>query len=196
MHRRRVLQALAAAFAVGPNAALRAQAPPSASTFGAAQIATLGAIAEVVLPSSVDSAGRRDVVAAFVRWFAGYRDGADMGHGYGSSTLRQASGPSPIARYAAQFAALDAEAVKRGASTFAALPIPARREIVEAALNVPQPVNRLPSQPAGGHLIADLMGFYFNSAEAWNLAYRAEINRDSCRTLEDSAREPRALKVK
>jgi hypothetical protein len=62
-----------------------------------------------------------------------------MGHGYGASTLRQPSGPSPVLRYPPQFVALANAARERGGATFAALPAASRREIVEKLLNEPQP---------------------------------------------------------
>ena len=69
-----------------------------------------------------------------------------------------------------------------------------RLRVVEELLNNPQPVNRLPAQPTGASLVADLMGSYFNSADAWDTCYRAEIQRDSCRTLDNSAEPPRPVK--
>jgi hypothetical protein len=158
--------------------------------FGDVEIATLNAIAEVVLPSVLAVEEREAVVMTFVLWHRNYREGADRGHGYGSSTLAQPSGAPPAARYPQQFAALDASAKAEGAATFAALPVAARRRLVEAALNTPQPVNRLPARPTGANLVADLMGMYFNSAPAWDLAYQAQIGRDACRTLDNSERAP------
>ena len=160
------------------------------SPLGAAEVAALHAIAEVVLPSSLDETERGAVVTQFVAWHRNYREGADRGHGYGSSTLAAPTGPPPASRYSAQFAALDASAKAEGAATFAALARDARRRLVEAALNTPQPVNRLPARPTGANLVADFMGLYYNSAPAWDLAYQAEIGRDACRTLDDSERPP------
>jgi hypothetical protein len=168
----------------------REQAPP----FTAAETATLKAIAEVVLPSALDRAARDRVVTAFVNWVRGYREGADRGHGYGSSTLSQPTGPSPAGRYPAQFAALDKAAAARGAASFAALALDGRRALVEAALNEPQPVPRLPARPTGANLAADFMGFYFTSGDAWDLAYRANIGRDRCRSLDGSDRAPVPLR--
>lgn len=164
-----------------------------AAPFTSAERETLAAIAEVVLPSDLRAADRNRVVDAFVAWFVNYREGADMGHGYGASTVRQRSGPSPAGRYPSQFAAIDRAAASRGSARFAALPVAARREIIEQFLSDPQPVNRLPAQPTGANVIADFMGSYFTSADAWDRCYRAEIRRDSCRTLDDSTRAPRPL---
>lgn len=191
MKRRALLQSLAAVVTARPLAGVRlfAQAPITE-----AETATLKAIAEVVLPSALDRAARDRVVTAFVAWVRGYREGADRGHGYGSSTLSQPSGPSPAARYPAQFASLDKTAIAKGAASFAALSLDGRRAIVEAALNEPQPVQRLPARPTGVNVIADVMGFYFTSGDAWDLAYRASIGRDRCRSLDGSDRAPSPLR--
>jgi hypothetical protein len=191
LHRRTLLQILAAALAATPLGRLRlfAQAPPITE----AHTAILKAIAEVVLPTAVSREVRDRLVTAFVAWVRDYKQDADLGHGYGSSTLRQASGASPAARYPAQFAALDSAAKASGAASFAALPLETRRTAIEAALNGPQPVNRLPAQPTGQSLIADFMGFYFTSSDAWDLAYQAQIGRDRCRTLDGSDQAPEPL---
>ena len=183
----------AAAGIAPPVAATALQAAGAATpAFSAAEISTLGAIAEVVLPSTLTADDRRIAVRAFTTWFNNYKQGADMGHGYGASTLRQPSGPSPIARYPAQFAALDAAARDQGAQTFAALAPPVRRQVVESLLNT-TPVSRMPAQPSGANLVADFMGLWFNSQEGWNACYQAEINRDTCRTLDGSERPPKPI---
>src|SRR5262245_52668204 len=191
MLRRTLLQLAGALFVLRPVRALARilQTPP----FTPQQIETLRAIGDVVLPAEIGAAGRKDAVDGFVRWCVNYRQGADMGHGYGASTIRAVSGPSPVARYAAQFTALDVAARDRGGSSFVLLAPAVRREVVEKFLNEPQPVNRLPAQPTGANLIADLMGSYFSSADALDRCYRAEIGRENCRTLDDSAQQPRAI---
>ena len=193
MKRRALLQSLAAVITARPLASvgLFAQAPPISD----AEAATLKAIAEAVLPSALDGAGRDRVVAAFIAWVRNYQEGADRGHGYGSSSLSAPTGPSPASRYPAQFAALDKAAAARGAASFAALPVDGRRAVIEAALNEPQPVQRLPARPTGANLVADFMGFYFSSGDAWDLAYRAGIGRDRCRALDGSDRAPAPLRA-
>jgi gluconate 2-dehydrogenase subunit 3-like protein len=189
MLRRTLLQLLAALVVVRPIRVLaRVLQPPP---FKPLEIETLTAVADVVLPSDLGADGRRRAVDRFVSWFVNYRDGADMGHGYGASTLRPLSGPSPALRYPEQFAALDAAARDRGVAMFTALAPDARREVIERLLNEPRPVNRLPPQPTGANLIADFMGSYFTSADAQDHCYRVQIGRDSCRTLDDSADQPR-----
>jgi hypothetical protein len=189
--RRTVLHAIATAVAATPLGRLKlfAQAPPISD----AEVATLKAIAEVVLPTAVGRDERDRVVTAFVAWVRNHKENAEMGHGYGSSTLRQPSGQSPAGRYPAQFAALDAVAKTSGAASFAVMALDDRRSTIESALNTPQPVTRLPAQPNGQNLIADFMGFYFTSADAWDLAYQAQIGRDRCRTLDGSDQAPEPL---
>jgi len=183
----------AAPIAASSVAQTGAQAIATPAAFSAAEISTLGAIAEAVLPSGLSADDRRLAVRAFTTWFTNYQPGADMGHGYGAATLRAPSGPSPIARYPAQFAALDTAARVQGAATFAALALPARRQIIEAALNTTPPVTRMPAQPSGASLVADFMGAWFGSQQGWNACYQAEINRDTCRTLDGSEREPKPI---
>ena len=168
---------------------------PTAPVFTPDQIKTLGGIAEVTLPSALDAEGRDNAVRKFVSWHVNYREGADMGHGYGNSTLRQKSGPPVSPRYAAQFAALDQAARAQGATSFAAASAAIRRAIAENALNTPQPVTRMPARPTGANLVADFIGMYFNSAGAFDLAYQAAIGRDDCRGLENSDQAPAPIKT-
>jgi hypothetical protein len=192
MKRRTLLQSFAAALVVRPLARFRLFGQNTGPTD--TNVATLRAIAEVVLPASIGRAGRDQAVDRFVAWVRNYREGADRGHGYGSSTLSAPTGASPAARYPAQFAALDAAAAERGGASFAALAIGPRRTVIEAALNTPQAVTRLPARPTGANLVADFMGFFFNSPEGFDLAYSAAIGRDTCRSLEGSDRAPAPLR--
>jgi hypothetical protein len=148
----------------------------------------LAAIAEVVLPSEAD---QKAAVTAFTAWTAGYKEGADTDHGYGTTRVR-ATGPSPARNYPAQIAALDAAAKAGGAASFAAASLGQRRALVEAAI-ADAKIERLPARPSGGHIATDLMGHYFNSSAANNLCYRAAIDRDLCRGLPASVRKPPPL---
>lgn len=194
MKRRTLLQLTSAVVAGTPLARLRifAQAP----LFSEADRAALTGIAEVVLPTALGREGIADAVRSFVSWHVNYRQGADMGHSYGASTLRAASGPPVAGRYAAQFAALDQAARRQNAPTFAAAPLAVRRAIVASQLNTPQPVTRMPARPTGANLVADFMGLYFNSARAFDLAYQAQIGRDMCRGLEGSDQPPLKMEVR
>jgi hypothetical protein len=196
INRRALLKLGGAVVAWRPFARLKVLAQaPQAPVFTPDQIKTLSGIAEVTLPSALDAEERDNAVRKFVSWHVNYREGADMGHGYGNSTLRQKSGPPVSPRYPAQFAALDQAAKGQGAASFAAASAAVRRAIVESALNTPQPINRLPARPSGANLVADFIGMYFNSAGAFDLAYQAAIGRDDCRGLENSDQAPAPVKT-
>jgi len=191
MERRTLLQFLAASL-VGALGRLRLVAQTAADLTDA-DVETLTAIAEAALPSALDRDARSAVVRRFVAWVRDYREGADMGHGYGSATLRRPSGPSPAREYPPQFAALDAAAAAAGGSRFATLPVDERRAIIRRALDEPDPVNRLPGSPTGVNLVADFLGFYFNSPDAWDLCYQAEIGSERCQGLDGSNQQPRRI---
>src|SRR5260221_1605690 len=150
--------------------------------------AMLAAIAEVVLPAEAD---RQAAVAAFTRWIANYKEGADTDHGYGNTRIRS-TGPSPARNYPAQLAALDAAAKAKGAAGFVAASVDQRRAVVEAAIADAR-VERLSARPTGAHIVTDLMGHYFNSSLAQDLCYRAAIGRDSCRGCPGSEKKLAAV---
>jgi hypothetical protein len=190
MTRRLWLRLVGAVAAALPLSSLRAYAwAQSAPTLNTA---TLGAVAEVVLPSVLTAAERSDAVTTFVEWVAGYRPGADAGHGYGNTRLRR-TGASPASAYPDQLAALEAAARAEGAASLSALAIDPRRRIVEAALTTPTRITQLPSQPNGVHVVADFMGQFFHGQQGYNLAYRAAINREDCRGLDGSDAPPTPL---
>ncbi|HSC27797.1 MAG TPA: hypothetical protein VLD67_11015 [Vicinamibacterales bacterium] len=191
MQRRTLLKSVAAAVFARPLAGLRLRA--QSVELSAGQLTTLGAVAEVALPSALGRDGRDLVVEQFAAWVRGYREGADMGHGYGASVLRRRSGPTPARDYAAQFEALDEAARAAGGLDFAKLTVSERRVIIERSLDSPIRVTRLSSQPTGANLIADFMGFYYSRPDAWDLAYERRIGRDQCRTLEGSKDRPGPL---
>ncbi len=149
---------------------------------------TLAAIAEVVLPTEADG---QAAVAAFTRWIANYKEGADTDHGYGNTRVRS-TGPSPARNYAAQVAALDAAAKAKGAPGFAAASLDQRRAILEAAI-ADAKIERLSARLTGAHIATDLMGHFFNSPPAQDLCYRAAIGRDQCRGLSGSDKKPTSL---
>jgi hypothetical protein len=139
-----------------------------------AQSGTLKNLAAIVLPAGVAS---ERVAEQFETYVREYRPGADTEHGYGFTRVRPKP-PSPAAEYVRQLAAL---------------PVPLTRATVEAALEAAQ-IKDLPRLPDGKSVIADLMSFYFRSAEANDLCYRAAIERETCRGLAGSSKEPKPLK--
>lgn len=186
--RRVALKAIASAVAA---------APAATSAGGAFQddvptAAALGPIADAVLPDEIGAEARADVVGGFIRWMRGYREDADMDHGYGFTRIRR-TGPSPARHYPAQLAALDRAAARlKTNATFADLTIASRRTLVAEAFAEAR-IEQLPRRPTGAHVAADLMAFYFNSSEARDACYEARIGRDACRGLAGSERPPEAL---
>src|SRR3954462_13456531 len=95
--------------------------------------ATLDALAEAVLPPSLGRAGITKEVKAFRDWGAGYREGAEVLHGYGTSRLRSL-GPTPLTKWATQLDDLDARAQAKHQRKFRELPVTDRADIVRAVL--------------------------------------------------------------
>ena len=188
MKRRRLLQWMASAAAVVPFERIRLLAQPRDLTSDA--VAVLHEMAPTVLPASIGSARVRATVEKFVQWTRGYREGVALTHGYGHPRL-QKSGASPVPRYGAQLAALDAAARAKGAR-WPALDLDTRRALLDTAFSTAG-VRQLPGRPAGQHVVADLMAFYFRSSEANDDCYNAMINREVCRPIAITVRKPEPL---
>ncbi len=191
MTRRLLLRWAAALVAAWPLSSIKALAlgRSQATVLTSGHLATLRAVADVALPSALTTEERGEAVTQFAEWVANYREGAEIGPGYGSPRLRT-TGPPPTATYPAQLAALEAAARAGGAESLAALAAAPRRAIVEALLTTPQRVTQLPARPSGVHVVADFMGHFFHGPVGYNLAYRAAINREDCRGLAGSESAP------
>ena len=149
-------------------------------------VATLRAIAPVLLPSELRTAGHDKVVNDFVRWLGAYRSGAERNWGYGHP--RRSATPSiEIKRYAAQLREIENRARRRGG--LAKLDTSARRELAIESLQQ-SGIKELPSSPDGRHVVTDFMTFYYSSGAAYDLAYRARIARVTCRGLDGSTARP------
>ncbi len=180
MKRRTLLQMLVTTLVALPaRIGLRAQA----ASLSTADLKRLRLVADVVLPQEIGAAARIRAVDQFVTWLQNYRAGAETDHGYGFPRLRRTAA-SPSTRYAAQLNALGA--------AFPELSAAERARAVAAAIGVAG-VQRLPGRPDGTHVATDLMAFYFNSNEANDICYRAQIGRDSCRGLAGSENRPAPL---
>lgn len=143
----------------------------------------LQALAEAVLPESLGPGAIAKIAQGFDEWVAGYRPGAEMEHGYGIT--RMAAKPaSPLATYRSQLAGFGAG--------FGQLPITARRQAVSEALTAAN-LTALPTAPAGQHVAADLMAFWFRSAEATDVCYQRAIRRYDCRGFRTASQAPAPL---
>jgi hypothetical protein len=185
MERRTFLCWLLSGAAAVPLRGVRLHAQAAALPLSA--VATLRAVASVVLPSELRAAGHEKVVTDFVQWLASYRSGAERSWGYGSP---RKSGTATIdpGRYVAQLEAIEGQAAARGAA-LQSLPPETQQAVVIDAIER-SGVGDLPSAPDGRHIVTDFMTFFFNSGPALDLAYRARIARATCRGLTGPAPRP------
>ena len=153
--------------------------------------ALLRALAAAVLPSELGDGGISRTVAGFERWLAGYREGAELLHGYGTGEIRR-TGPSPALRWAGQLRELDQAARKAGGKPFTGLDLAARQDLVRAALQGARP-SGLPAVDRAPHVAVGLLAFFYGSPEAADLCYGVRIGGNSCRPLEESSRMPPPL---
>ena len=152
--------------------------------------ARLRGIAEVALPSSLGPEGTARVVDAFAAWLAGYRPGAERSHGYGSGSMEILYLPAdPTPRWQAQLDELDAAARQRLGGDFGSAPADARRAILRERLAATAS-SGLASPAEADHVAAALMAFYFDSADAADLAYGGAIGKETCRPLDTVGEKP------
>jgi len=180
MERRTLLQWMAVLAAAPITAEALAKGTPVARS-------RLVALAEVVFPEALGTAGRAAAVDAFVDWLRDYRAGAEGDHGYGVTSLAVLPA-SPAARYAAQCADLD----RRAGGAFTTASLETRRSAVAAALEAGG-FRTLPDRPDGGHVALDLMAHWFQSPAATDVAYGRRIDRFGCNGLPGSDEPPPRL---
>ena len=137
-----------------------------------------------ILPSELGTAGRERAVTGFERWLAGYREGAELVHGYGTGELR-ATGPSPALRWSTQLQLLEKQ-------SFTRLTLEERRQRVLDALSGVR-LGSLLQFDRAPHIALGLLGFFYSSPEATDLCYEARIGPNTCRPLDQSARRPLPL---
>lgn len=153
--------------------------------------ATLRAIGDVVLPSALGADGIDRAVAAFKGWMTGYREHAELTHGYGTSRIRY-SGPTPVTRWASQLDMLDAASRKRFGAAFASIGRDRGDLLVREALAGAK-LDRMPAVADAGHVALALVAHFYASSTASDLCYGAAIGREQCRPLAQSSREPLPL---
>lgn len=186
LSRRRFLASLAGAL---PVAIIVRRAHAAAVAHIAADPATLDALAEVVLPSAaLGKAGLTKEIAAFRKWGAEYREGAEVNHEYGSSRLRML-GPTPMTRWSTQLDDLDAAAKTKYQKAFHELSAGDRADLVRTALQG-QRLDRMPGIADASHVALALLAHFYSSTEANDLCYEARIGKQTCRPLAQQARKP------
>jgi hypothetical protein len=186
--RRRFLATLAVAIPLG---AIVRRAHAEAVLHLESDPATLDALAEAVLPSSLGRAGARRAAAAFREWGAGYRENAELVHGYGTSRLRS-TGPTPVTRWTTQLDQLEARARSEHRQSFRQLTLEQRTTLVRAALQGER-IDRMPSVASANHVAVALLAHFYDSPAAMDLCYGAQIGRQTCRPLSAQARKPLPL---
>lgn len=139
-------------------------------------------LANVVLPDSLGAPKRAHIAAAFIQWVRDYKPGAQIASGYGFPRT-QVTGPSPAKHYADDLQKL-ALSTLEGTS--------AKRSAVAKVLEEAG-VDRIPQRPAGKHVAADLLAFFYGSSEGEDFLYGVAIRRDECRGLSDSSQRPKAI---
>lgn len=167
---------------------VRAAHSASVEHLGAAP-ETLSALGEAILPTELGRADIDRVVAGFRRWMEGYRENAEVLHGYGASRLRF-TGPTPATRWGRQLDELDGAARASGGASFAALSVSARQAVIRPLLAAERGTG-VPGSPEGAaHVSLALLAFFYSSATATDLCYEAAIGKNQCRPLSESSRRP------
>ncbi len=145
---------------------MRAQTPPAETS--------MRELAAIVLPASLGRARTDRIAGDFLRWLRDYHAGAEIGSGYGNPRT-QVVPANPSARYVEQIGQL--EMTRAG---------------VEKSLQDAK-IDRIPQRPNGRHVAADLLAYFYGSANGEDFLYNAAIKRDDCRGLDTSTKRPPAL---
>ncbi|HMC57001.1 MAG TPA: hypothetical protein VKH19_17605 [Gemmatimonadaceae bacterium] len=146
--------------------------------------ATMRSLAEAILPSELGADGAAKVARDFQRWIDGYRENAELVHGYGTSALSFAAA-SPRAKWAAQI-----ETLRRG--NFNHNSVAQRRTTIDKAL-AGEKLDRIPDVADASHVAVGLLAFFYSSSAANDLCYQARIGRETCRPLAAQSRAPLPL---
>ena len=166
-------------------------AAPAAELKGL-EAAALVPLAEAVLPAELGAARTARTATLFARWIAGFREGEELLHPYGSERLGK-TGPSPAAKWTEQLRALASAAEATHKRPFAVLSIAQRTALVQQALASVQITARVPAPIAAPHVAIALLAHFLESTDATNLAYNRIIDPKQCRPLAKSPNEPIAL---
>jgi len=146
----------------------------------------LRALAAALLPTELGAAGVERIVSGFERWLAGYREGVELVHGYGTAEIRR-TGPSPALRWANQLRAFG--------PSFETLSIAERQASVRSALQGER-LGGMPQVDRARHLAVGLVAFFYDSPEATDLCYGSRIGRNACRPLSEASRKPLPLALR
>ncbi len=184
--------AVAATFGVRARAAADGFADPLASDDpeqpAVLDATLLLALAHAVLPQELGKDGISTAARGFAAWLSGYKSGAELLHGYGTGEIAYAH-ESPRARWQKQLHAMDEAARAQGARSLASASVDQRQRIVRAAL-AGEKLTGFPAPETASHVAIALMAWYYDSPDATDLCYRAQIGKNTCRPLALNPNEP------
>ena len=152
--------------------------------------ATLGAVAEAMLPEELGADGRARAVAAFELWSEGLEPVAEMAHPYLVPETVY-TGPDPRPGWAAQLRGLDIESGKRFGAAFAEIGVRERRSLLEAHVRRAGPDLGRPAN--AGHVAVALAAHFYASPIATDICYGRAIAKQQCRGLAGAGDEPAPL---
>jgi hypothetical protein len=186
--RRLFVRSVAALLPVAVLPGCDAPETPGAAAADPLDVDTLGAVAEAVLPSELGPQARERVIQEFRDWLRAYQPVAELNHGYGTGEIRYTP-PDPAPGWGAQLRALDLEARKRFETSFAALDMNARREMIRGHIAGDR-LERLPDTAEARHVAVGLLSYFYGTPAATDLCYRAVIGKNTCRPLSESPEKP------
>ncbi len=153
------------------------------------------AVAEAVLPEEIGPGGVQDALRDFARWLDGFRPVAVLPHPYLSSDRVRYGSADPAPMWNSQLEALDLLARHQHRRGFSELPVAERREILATELDRHAPEASLPAPATADHVAVGLLAWFASRPATTDLAYRARIGRQACRTLASGVERPSTLPV-
>ena len=190
--RRRFLKGSAAVVTGLAIGACAQDTPPNETDTPGLDRAVLEALARIVLPrTALGDAGVRRLSGEFLDWLHAFEPVSERDHPYYSSEINYGP-PDPAPLWGAQLDALNIEAQQRFDTGFPQLSEDQQTAILDRQLpkNIPQD---LPYAGDAPHVAIGLIAWFYDTAEANDLALRAQIHRQSCRGLATGPHKPLPL---
>ena len=190
--RRRFLKGSAAVVTGLAIGACAQDTPPNETDTPGLDRAVLEALARIVLPTTaLGDAGVLRLSGEFLDWLHAFEPVSERDHPYYSSEINYGP-PDPAPLWGAQLEALDIEAQQRFDTGFPQLSEEQQTAILDRQLpkNIPQD---LPYAGNAPHVAIGLIAWFYDTAEANDLALRAQVARQSCRGLASGPHKPPPL---
>ena len=142
----------------------------------------LDALGDAVLPAELGPTAMTRAVGEFQRWMDGYRPGAEANHGYGTGRIEQLPA-DPRPQWRSQLAALDADARRERAHSFARLLARASSGTGAHGARRTNAATRCLRRSRRATSPLALLAHFYDSPAATDLCYEAQIGRQQCRPL-------------